>query len=449
MTTHLEHGALLTDQYELTMAQVYVAEGMRARATFSLFSRRLPEERGYLLTCGIDSVLAWLESLRFSSSDLDYLASLGTFSDALLEWLADFRFEGDVRAMPEGTLAFAEEPIVEVDAPIAQAQLVETFVMNQIHSQTVLASKASRVVQAASGTPVVDFGLRRMHGADAGVMGARAYHIAGIASTSNVQAGKMFGVPISGTMAHSFIEAFDDELDAFRAFAAQFPETTLLVDTYDTAEGVKKVVALAHELGDRFRVWGIRLDSGDLGALAAESRAILDEAGLNEVRIVASSGLNEHSIGALVAEERPIDGFGIGTSMGVSADAPKLDMAYKLVEYADRGRMKLSTGKRTLPGRKQVFRESADGRLTRDVIAREGETLPGRPLLRTVMRGGQRTDEGREPLETARERAQAEIAALPARLRSLAPIEAPHEVALSESMRAHLDAVRRRVEAGR
>jgi nicotinate phosphoribosyltransferase len=438
-------GALLTDQYELTMAQAYLAEGMEERATFSLFVRDLPAHRNYLLACGLDTALRWLESWRFSDEDLAYLRSLETFDEPLLEWLAGFRFEGDVRAMPEGTPFFANEPVLEVDAPIAQAQLAETFVMNQLHSQSVLASKASRIVQAAAGRAVVDFGLRRMHGADAGVNGARAYHVAGLTATSDVEAGRRYGVPVSGTMAHSFVQAFDDEMEAFRAFVRQFPETILLVDTYDTLEGVKKVIALARELGDAFRVRGVRLDSGDLGALAREARGMLDEAGLGHLQIVASGGLTDEKIAQLVAEDRPIDGFGVGTSMGVSEDAPTLDMAYKLVEYAGVGRMKTSTGKLTLPGRKQVFRQGEDGRIVRDVIARHGEALEGRPLLRTVMEKGRRTEAAEDTLEAARERARDALERLPARLRALEPAEPPFEVALSDAMAEHLEAVRRRV----
>lgn len=439
--------ALLIDQYELTMAQAYLACGMCERATFSLFVRELPPTRNYLLACGLAPVLDWLEGWRFSEDDLRYLRSLQTFSDQLLRWLSTFRFEGDVWAMPEGTPFFAGEPVLEVDAPIAQAQLAETFVMNQLHSQTVLASKASRVVQAAAGRPVVDYGLRRMHGADAGVRGARAYHVAGVTATSNVEAGHRYGVPIAGTMAHSFVQAFDDELDAFRAFVEQFPETTLLVDTYDTLAGVQKVIALTRQERD-FRVRAIRLDSGDLGELSTRSRHMLDQAGLEDVEIIVSGGLSDRQIAELVAEGRPIDGFGVGTSMGASDDAPKLDMAYKLVEYAGRGRMKTSTGKASLPGQKQVFRQDENGYVTRDVIGRRHESGLGRPLLRQVMRAGRRTDAAYDTLEQARQRARDELERMPARIRELDPAEPPFEVVLSDAMAAYEANVRRRVASG-
>jgi nicotinate phosphoribosyltransferase len=274
---------LFTDLYELTMLQAYVERGMDETATFSLFVRRLPERRNYLLACGLDDVLSYFERLRFTREGLDYLASLGHFSERFLRWLEEFRFAGDVDAVPEGTTVFANEPILEVTAPIAQAQLAETFVMNQVHLQTVLASKAVRVVTAAEGRSVVDFGPRRMHGIDAALKAARAFHIAGVAATSNTLAGQIYGVPVAGTMAHSFVQAAANEMEAFRAFTALYPDTILLVDTYDTIEGVRHVIALARELGEAFKVRAVRLDSGDLVELAAQARALLDDAGLQRV----------------------------------------------------------------------------------------------------------------------------------------------------------------------
>jgi putative nicotinate phosphoribosyltransferase len=262
------YDALFTDLYELTILQTYFAQGMEDQAVFSLFVRRLPERRNYLLACGLDTVLEYLEHLRFTSDDIAYLRSLGQFSDAFLERLQNFRFSGEVHAVPEGTPVFANEPILKIVAPIAEAQLVETFVMNQVHLQTVLASKAARVAAAAQGRAVVDFGPRRMHGVDAAIKAARAFHIAGVSATSNVLAGKIYGVPVSGTMAHSLVQSFDDELDASRAFAGLYPETVLLVDTYDTLGGVEKVIDLARELGADFKVRAVRLDSGDLADLA-------------------------------------------------------------------------------------------------------------------------------------------------------------------------------------
>jgi nicotinate phosphoribosyltransferase len=428
---------LFTDQYELTMAQAYLAEGMAKAATFSLFVRVMPQQRSYLLAAGLDDVLRWLETVRFGKDDIEYLRSLGVFSEALLRWLATMRFTGDVRAMPEGTPFFCEEPILEIDAPIAEAQLVETSVINRIHAQTVLASKAARVVEAAAGKPILDFSLRRTHGGEGGVAAARAFHIAGIAATSNMAAGAAYGVPVAGTMAHSFVESFPSELESFRAFVRQFPRTVLLVDTYDTLRGVRHVVELARELGPEFHVHGVRLDSGDLGELATAARGILDDAGLRAVQIFASGGLDEWAIQRLASERRPIDGFGVGTSMGVSEDAPKLDMAYKLVEYAGRSRMKLSAKKRSLPGKKQVFRIEEDGRCARDVIGRHGEEHEGRPLLVPVMKNGKRTEAGRDTIENARMRAREEIDRLPPALRALERCE-PFPVELSAAMRRHL-----------
>ncbi len=431
-----ERLALFTDLYELKMLEAYLREGMAGEAIFTVFIRRLPPSRNFLLACGLETVLDFLENVRFEEGDLDYLASLGSFSRPLLESLRAFRFGGEVRAVPEGTPVFANEPILEIRAPIAQAQIVETFVTNQLHLQTLLASKAARVVLAAQGRPVVDFGARRMHGVDAAVKAARAFYIAGVASTSNVLAGQRYGLPVSGTMAHSYIQAHDDEREAFRAFARTYPDTTLLVDTYDTLEGVRHVIALSRELGDDFRVAAIRLDSGDLGDLARHSRKLLDAAGLERVQIVASGGLDEYSVAKLV-EEAPIDAFGVGTSMGVSADKPDLDIVYKLAEYAGRGRLKLAADKPVLPGAKQVFRIEENGQAVRDVIARAGENLPGRPLLECVMRNGKRVVSARRTLQQARDYARAEIERLPAPLRAIEPVQQPYSVEVSAALAQH------------
>jgi nicotinate phosphoribosyltransferase len=429
-----ENIALLTDLYELTMLQAYWRERRTDTAVFSLFVRRLPENRNFLLACGLDSVLRYLERLRFGPAECQYLRTTGRFDHEFTDWLADLRFTGSVRAVPEGTPVFAEEPILEIEAPLPEAQIAETFIMNQVHLQTMLASKAARVVRAADGRNVIDFGLRRMHGIDAGIKAARAFHVAGIHGTSNVLANRLYGVPVSGTMAHSYIQAHDDELTAFRSFAQTWPDTVLLVDTYDTLDGVRNVVRLSNELGDAFQVRGIRLDSGDLGALAKDSRRILDDAGLDRVSIFASSGLDEDSIRTLVDDGAPIDGFGVGTRMGVSADAPSLDIVYKLAEYGGRGRLKLSTGKRVLPGLKQVFRFEENGEAVCDVIGRADESLPGRPLLHEVMRDGRRLDAGRVDLDEIREYAAREMAALPDRIRDLDPAEPPYDVSISEAL---------------
>jgi nicotinate phosphoribosyltransferase len=425
---------LFTDLYELTMVQAYIEEAMTDSAVFSLFVRRLPEQRNFLLACGLESVLVYLEQLRFAKEDIAYLRSLGRFSDRLLSSLRDLRFEGDVYAVPEGTPIFEEEPILEVIAPIAQAQLIETFVMNQIHLQTVLASKAARVVMAADGRPVIDFGARRTHGIDAALKAARAFHIAGVHGTSNVLAGKIYGIPVAGTMAHSYVQAHDDEREAFRAFARTFPGTTLLVDTYDTLEGVRRVIELVRAAPDQFRIGAVRLDSGDLATLAHETRRLLDAAGLNDIEIFASSGLDEHEIAALVKADAPIGGFGVGTGMAVSSDAPSLDIVYKLSEYAGAGRTKLSRSKPILPGRKQIFRQEQHGRAIGDVVGRSGESLDGRPLLQLVMRAGQRTGLGDGDLDSARRRAAEELARLPSQVTSLGPADPPYPVSVSAAL---------------
>jgi nicotinate phosphoribosyltransferase len=317
--------------------------------------------------------------------------------------------------------------------------------MNQVHLQTILATKASRVVEAAAGRTVVDFGARRTHGLDAANKAARAYHIAGIDGTSNVLAAQHYGILAVGTMAHSYIQSYDREIEAFRDFARLYPETVLLVDSYDTLTGVDKVIALADELGDAFRVRAVRLDSGDLGDLAIKCRARLDTAGLNHVGIFASSGLDEHKIAALVAEGAPIQGFGVGTKMGVSEDAPSLDIAYKLCSYAGTGRTKLSTGKPILPGRKQIFRSERDGVAVGDVIARADETLEGKPLLAAVMRDGRRLDSGRVTLDQMRAHAKSELGRLPPHIRALAPAEPPYPVSVSETLSRFHDEVKQSV----
>lgn len=436
----IAHGALFTDLYELTMLQAYFEERMLDQAVFSLFVRRLPKGRNFLVACGLDTVLAYLENLHFTDSDLRYLRSLDQFSDEFLRWLSDFRFTGEVRAVPEGTPVFADEPLLEITAPLPEAQVIETFVMNQLHLQTMLASKAYRVVRAAAGRPVVDFGARRMHGTDAALKAARAFHIAGVAATSNVQAGRLYGIPVSGTMAHSYVQAHENELTAFEAFANRYPETVLLVDTFDTLAGIENVIELARRLGDRFRVSAVRLDSGDLETLARAARRKLDDAGLKDVEIFASGGLDEYAISDLLQAEAPIDGFGVGTRMGVSSDAPSLDVAYKLTEYAGMGRVKLSPDKPILPGAKQIFRFSETNQDVRDVIGVAGEDLPGRPLLRTVMKRGKRVDPPLRDLTAPRIHAQEQISRLPERIRDLGDADPPYPVELTKKL-SHLQQI--------
>jgi nicotinate phosphoribosyltransferase len=440
---------LFTDLYQLTMLQAYLDEGMTESAVFSLFVRRLPAQRTFLLACGLETVLQQLEELHFTEDDCAYLASLRLFSEGLLDWLRGFRFSGDVFAVPEGTPVFANEPILEIVAPLPEAQLIETLVMNQIHLQTLLASKAARVVAAAAGRTVIDFGTRRAHGIDAAVCGARAFHIAGVDATSNVLAGKRHGIPVSGTMAHSYIQAHGDEREAFRAFAGRFPGTVLLVDTYDTLGGVRRVIDLATTAVTPITIRAIRLDSGDLAALARESRRLLDDAGLRHVQIIASSGLDEHDVATLLASGAPIDGFGVGTAMSVSSDAPSLDIVYKLAEYAGEGRTKLSAAKPVLPGQKQVFRHETDGRASRDVIARWGEALAGRPLLKRVMRGGRRMTTGPDDLRAIREHTKRELATLPGSLSVSGEPSPGYRVDVSAALERYHSEVVRRTAAGR
>ena len=420
--------ALFTDLYELTMAQAYVADAMAdVPATFSLFVRTLPAQRNFLLAAGIDTALAALESFRFEAADIDYVRSLGRFTPAFLDWLRAFRFQCSVVAVAEGTPMFAGEPILEVTGPLAQAQLVETLLINELHLQTMLASKAVRVVGAAQGRRVVDFGARRIHGIDAAVNGARAFAIAGVSATSNLLAGREWGLPVVGTMAHAYVQSFASEAEAFRAFARHYPDTTLLVDTYDTLEGVHRVIDLARELGPAFQVQAVRLDSGDLAALSRTARDTLDAAGLNQVRIFASGGLDEHSIAALVAAHAPIDAFGVGTRMGTSEDVPALDVVYKLTALAGRGRVKLSPGKNVLPGQKQIWRIEEGGLARRDVMGRAEEQNTGRALLQPVMQSGARIG-ARPSLADVAAHAQREIARLPQLLRGLSPARYPVEV---------------------
>jgi nicotinate phosphoribosyltransferase len=416
--------ALFADLYELTMAASYFREGMREPSTFSLFVRTLPPDRSFLVAAGLEDVLEYLSAFRFSGDALAYLRRLGLFDAAFLDFLRDLRFTGSVRAVPEGTVVFPDEPLLEVTAPLIEAQLVETAVMNICHLQTVLASKAARVVLAARGRPVVDFGLRRTHGLDAGLKAARCSYIAGATMTSNLLAGLHYGIPVSGTMAHAYVTAFEREMDAFRAFAEAFPDRTiLLIDTYDTVAAAGKAVTIARELAaGGHRLAGVRLDSGDLLALSREVRRVLDAGGFPDVKVFASGGLDEETLDRLLSAGAPIDAFGVGTRMTVSADAPYVDMAYKLVRYDSRDVLKLSPGKATWPGEKQVYRLTGiDGRLSGDVLALADE-LPPSPraeaLLCLVMEGG-RITRPHAPLAEVRQRCARELAALPDGVRRL------------------------------
>jgi nicotinate phosphoribosyltransferase len=441
------YSALFTDLYLLAMAQAYDAEAMNQPAAFELLFRELPSERNYVVAAGLDDVLGCLERLRFEEDDLACLRRLDQFSEAFLDRLRDLHFEGDVDAVPEGTVVFANEPLLRVVAPILEAQLVETLVLNQIHFQSVVATKAARIVSAASGRAVVDFGSRRAHGADAALKVARTSYLVGASGTSLVLANQLYGIPVFGTMAHSYIQAHDDETQALEAFSQLYPETTLLVDTYDTLQGVQKVIKLSSRLGERFRVRAIRLDSGDIAKLARQTRALLNEAGLHHLQIFVSSEMDEQRIAELIAAGAPIDGFGVGTRLAVSDDVPHLDMAYKLVEYAGRPRTKLSPEKVLYPGRKQVFRVIQDDRMVRDVIGRHDEMLPGEPLLQPVMRSGQRLTSGRTCLEDARRHALRERERLPDALRDLAPASVPFPVEFSKELQRDLQSLCRTLSA--
>jgi len=439
---------LLTDLYQLNMVQAYLESGKTGPASFELFFRTLPERRRFLMAAGLEQVLGYLEGLAATPDELDWLRSTGRFSAEFVDYLADLRFEGDVHAMPEGTICFADEPVIRITAPLPVAQLIETRVLNLVHFSTLISAKAARMVLAARGRTLVDFGLRRAHGAEAGVLAARAAHLAGFAATATVEAGRRFGIPLSGTMAHAFVQAFDDESEAFEAFARARPDDViLLIDTYDTEAGARKAAALAPRLAaDGIAVRGVRIDSGDLGALAVRVRAILDGAGLGEVAIFASGGLDEDEIAALLAAGAPIDGFGVGSGLTISKDVPTLDSAYKLQEFEGVARKKKSSGKETLPGRKQVWRRfDRDGLMAEDVISTVDDRQEGTPLVVEAMRGGRRVT-APEPIAELRARAAAELARLPPGLRDLAPGPS-HPVRVGEALARLSEEVDRKLAA--
>lgn len=434
--------ALLLDLYQLTMGQAYFQQEMHDTAVFELFTRSLPSSRRFLIAAGLAQVVEYLETLRFEARELEYLASLGSFQPAFLDYLGKLRFTGSLHAMPEGTACFAEEPILRVTAPMIQAQLVESRILNILHFQTVIASKAVRCVLAAAGRKVIDFGMRRAHEADAALYAARSAYLAGFRATATVEAGRLFGIPLSGTMAHSFVQAHEREEDAFRHFVASYRgEATLLVDTYDTRRATEVVGSLARELATRNapgRIRAIRIDSGNLAQDARAARAILDQHLCHDIRIVLSGGLDEHSVAALVRANVPADAFGIGTSLDASTDAPTLDMVYKLQEYAGKARRKRSPGKETWPGTKQVFRErDATGRILRDQIGLADEGLAGEPLLVPVLSAGQRIAALPTLLES-RERCARQLSELPPELCGLetGSSDADFPIMISAGLRA-------------
>lgn len=444
--------SLFTDLYQLTMAQSYYQSGQRGRATFSLFFRNFPPNRAYYVFCGLESAVEYLENLAFSENDLDRLRTLGIFDPGFLKYLGRLSFSGDVRAMREGEIFFEDEPVIEVSGPIIECQLVETFILNRVNLESMLATKAARVVDAAGGRSVVDFAARRTHGLDAGMRQARSSYIAGFAGTSNVAAAAEFGVPAVGTMSHSYISSFGSEREAFAAYAESFPDsTTLLVDTYDTLGGVVNAIVVAQDMEARgHRLRAIRLDSGDLAHLARRSREMLDEASLGYVQILASGGLDEYSIAGLVSAGAPIDGFGVGTRVGASADAPYTDFVYKLVEYDNRPVMKFSEDKVYLPGPKQVSRHIGfDGTMRLDMIHGANEHAPGRggePLLLPVMENGKRT-RALPSLDEIRTFHSRRVAMLPPRLLGPEP-KGPYRVRVSDDLVKLGQRTRERIGSG-
>lgn len=437
-------GALLTDLYELTMMQAYLEQGMLGTAVFEFFVRKLPAERSFLVAAGLEQVIEYLEAVRFTDEERAYLAGIGRFTPAFIEALRDFRFTGDVDAMPEGTVFFPDEPILRIVAPMPEAQLVESRVMNLLHYQSMVASKAARCVITAPGRTLVDFGFRRAHGAEAGVLSARASWLAGFTGTATAEAGRLFGMPVYGTMAHSYVQAHDDEARAFECFARSQPHhALLLIDTYDTVRAAHRVVDLARRLApEGIHISGVRLDSGDLGDLARQVRAIFDTAGFPGITIFASGNIDEFKLRDLVSQGAPIDGYGVGTRMNTSADWPYLDCAYKLQEYDGQPRRKRSPEKATWPGRKQVWRRlGVDGRFTGDTLGLVTEHAKGEPLLVPVMRDGCRLGPP-EPLAQGRERARTQLDGLPAVLRGLDE-QPDYDVAVTAGVRELAAAVDR------
>jgi nicotinate phosphoribosyltransferase len=436
-TIDILRSPLLTDLYELTMYDAYLEAGMVEPASFEFFVRKLPPCRNFLVACGLEQVVQFLREARFGEAELAWLAESGRFSAKTIDRLKAFRFTGDVDAVPEGTIVFANEPILRVTAPLPEAQFLETRLINILHFQTLIASKAARMrLAAGEGKLLLDFGLRRAHGAEAGLLAARAAYVAGFDGTATVPAAPLFGIPVYGTMAHSFIQAHEDEIDAFLHFARARPQSViLLIDTYDTERAAQRVVDLAPRLAaEGIPLHGVRIDSGDLGAHARAVRRILDDGGLPHVRIFASGGLDEHLIARHVAEGVPIDGYGIGTSLTTSNDWASLDCAYKLVDYAGKPRRKRSEGKATLPGRKQIWRRRDDaGRMLGDTLARDDEVLEGEPLLVPVLRHGElvRT---LPSLADIRARVKAEYGSLPPELRGLETAHG-YSVELSSGLR--------------
>ncbi|MGJ5047969.1 nicotinate phosphoribosyltransferase [Bradyrhizobium oligotrophicum] len=427
--------ALLTDLYQMTMIEAYLESGQTDIAVFEFFVRKLPPQRSFLMAAGLEQALDFLQNMRFSQDELDWLERTDRFSKSLIDYLANFRFTGEVHAMPEGTVFFGNEPILRVTAPLPEAQLVETRLINILHFQTLIASKAARMVLLAPDKLLIDFGLRRAHGAEAGLLAARASYVAGFSGTATLLAEKSFGIPTYGTMAHSFVQSFDDEAAAFEAFARARPKNlVLLIDTYDTEAAARKVVMLAPRLKELgIAVSAVRIDSGDLSALARNVRCILDAGGLHDTGIFVSGGIEEGTLIAFARDAAPIDGIGIGTGLVTSSDAPALDCAYKLQEYAGLPRRKRSTGKATWPGRKQVWRRyDSDGRMLADILSTEEDQQEGEALIQAVMLGG-RPVGSRPSLHDIRAHARRQLDQLPPELKASKSV-APYPVQISSRL---------------
>lgn len=439
--------ALLTDLYQLTMLDAYYRLGMEQTAIFEFFVRRLPDRRSFLIAAGLEQVFDYLENLKFSAEELEWLASTHRVSSGTIERLRNFHFTGRVFAVPEGTVFFAHEPILRVEAPLPEAQLIESRIVNLLHYQTLVASKAARCRLAAPKAELVEFGMRRAHGAEAALLGSRACFIGGLDATATIEASYRYGIPMVGTMAHSFVQAHELESQAFQNFARMHPDNVvLLIDTYDVTRAAQRVVDLAHRLrGEGIRVKGVRIDSGDLAQAASNVRGILDRGDCKDVRIFASGALDEYAIEALQAERAPIDVYCLGTHLTISEDAPALDCAYKLQQYAGRPVRKVSPWKETWAGPRQVYRQyDASGYIAIDVVAGEDEVMEGKALLREVMIDGHRTCPC-PSLQSVREHCTEQLCHLPQALRSLehvlqAPVKISHqqrELAAEVAQRPH------------
>ncbi|MGV8073326.1 MAG: nicotinate phosphoribosyltransferase, partial [Syntrophobacteraceae bacterium] len=442
---------LMMDLYELTMAESYLKEKMTGEASFDLFIRNYPAHRGYFIAAGLEHLIELISKFHFTADSLDYLTSTSKFSAPFLDYLKDFRFTGSIRAMPEGSIFFSQEPILEVTAPIIEAQILETLIINTIQLEILYATKAARCIQAARGRDLVDFSMRRTHGVEASLKVARASYIAGFSGTSNVLAGKLYGIPVIGTMAHSYITSFEHEMDSFLAFSRAYPDNTvILIDTYDTLRGAEKALEVARQMAaEGKKLKGVRLDSGDLVDLSKRVRKMFIEAGFADLQILASGNLDEYSIEDLLHSGAQIDLFAVGTKLGTSSDAPYLDIAYKIVEYAGRPLLKLSSAKKTRAGKKQVYRlYDSNGKMKEDLLCLISEEHPeGTPLLRTVVRNGT-VEWTPEPLHTIRDRLAEELSNLPEAYKTIrgAPIYTVRVSAILEELQEKTEEERRREE---